>query len=85
MALRATPGRGARNVGPPARSGTPSACGRPSAEANRPPARLTQRQWASGQAYSPKASGDWYHKSDGRIRQMERYGSQWSIGVKGDY
>jgi hypothetical protein len=27
----------------------------------------------------------WYYKSDGRIRQMERYGSQWSVGVKGDY
>ncbi len=27
----------------------------------------------------------WYFKSDGRIRQTERYGSQWSIGVKGDY
>jgi hypothetical protein len=27
----------------------------------------------------------WYYKSNGRIRQMERYGSQWSAGLKGDY
>lgn len=27
----------------------------------------------------------WYFKSNGRIRQMERYGSQWSVGVKGEY
>lgn len=27
----------------------------------------------------------WFYKSDGRIRQIENYGSQWSIGVRGDY
>ena len=27
----------------------------------------------------------WYYKSDGRYRQMERYGSQWSAGLKGDF
>jgi iron complex outermembrane receptor protein len=27
----------------------------------------------------------WFFKSDGRIRQMERYGSQWSVGLRGDY
>ena len=27
----------------------------------------------------------WFYKADGRIRQTERYGSQWSIGIKGDY
>lgn len=26
----------------------------------------------------------WYYKYDGRYRQMERYGSQWSAGLKGD-
>jgi iron complex outermembrane receptor protein len=39
------------------------------------------------------ASGDraydsgktWFYKADGRIRQMERYGSQWSVGLKGDF
>ncbi|HWA28740.1 MAG TPA: TonB-dependent receptor [Lacunisphaera sp.] len=27
----------------------------------------------------------WYYRSDGRIRQVENYGSQWSFGVKGEY
>jgi len=27
----------------------------------------------------------WFYKSDGRIRQIENYGSQWSVGVKGDF
>jgi TonB-dependent receptor len=27
----------------------------------------------------------WYYQSDGRIRQIENYGSQWSFGVKGDF
>lgn len=27
----------------------------------------------------------WYYRSDGRIRQIENYGSQWSIGLKGDF
>lgn len=27
----------------------------------------------------------WYYKSDGRIRQMERYGGQWTVGVTGKY
>lgn len=27
----------------------------------------------------------WYFKSNGRIRQMERYGGQWTIGVSGKY
>jgi iron complex outermembrane recepter protein len=27
----------------------------------------------------------WYYKSDGRIRQMERYGAQWTIGLRGNY
>ncbi|HYC69632.1 MAG TPA: TonB-dependent receptor [Opitutaceae bacterium] len=27
----------------------------------------------------------WFYKSDGRIRQVENYGSQWSFGVKGDF
>lgn len=27
----------------------------------------------------------WYYKSDGRIRQMERYGGQWTVGVSGKY
>ncbi len=27
----------------------------------------------------------WYYKYDGRIRQVERYGSQWSVGVQGNY
>jgi iron complex outermembrane recepter protein len=27
----------------------------------------------------------WYFKSDGRIRQMERYGGQWTVGVSGKY
>ena len=27
----------------------------------------------------------WYHKADDRIRQMERYGAQWTVGVKGSY
>ena len=27
----------------------------------------------------------WYYRSDGRIRQIENYGSQWSFGLRGDY
>jgi iron complex outermembrane receptor protein len=27
----------------------------------------------------------WYYRSDGRIRQIENYGSQWSFGIKGEY
>lgn len=27
----------------------------------------------------------WFYKYDGRIRQVERYGSQWSVGVSGTY
>lgn len=27
----------------------------------------------------------WYYKSDGRIRQMERYGGQWTVGMTGKY
>jgi iron complex outermembrane recepter protein len=27
----------------------------------------------------------WFYKSDSRIRQMERYGGQWVVGVKGNY
>jgi hypothetical protein len=27
----------------------------------------------------------WYYKYDGRIRQEERYGAQWSAGIKGDF
>jgi iron complex outermembrane receptor protein len=27
----------------------------------------------------------WYYKSDGRIRQMERYGGQWTVGVSGKF
>ncbi len=27
----------------------------------------------------------WYYKYDGRTRQQENYGSQWSVGIKGDY
>ena len=27
----------------------------------------------------------WYYRSDGRIRQIENYGSQWSFGVKGEF
>ena len=27
----------------------------------------------------------WYYKADGRIRQIENYGSQWSVGIKGDF
>jgi iron complex outermembrane receptor protein len=27
----------------------------------------------------------WYYKYDGRIRQQENYGSQWSVGVKGEF
>jgi TonB-dependent receptor len=27
----------------------------------------------------------WFYKADGRIRQIEKYGSQWSVGVKGDF
>ncbi|MDO8544812.1 MAG: TonB-dependent receptor [Opitutaceae bacterium] len=27
----------------------------------------------------------WFYKADGRIRQMERYGGQWTLGVKGGY
>jgi iron complex outermembrane receptor protein len=27
----------------------------------------------------------WHYRSDGRIRQIENYGSQWSFGVKGEY
>lgn len=27
----------------------------------------------------------WYYKYDDRIRQIEEYGSQWSVGVKGDF
>lgn len=27
----------------------------------------------------------WFYKFDGRIRQVEKYGSQWSVGVRGDY
>jgi hypothetical protein len=27
----------------------------------------------------------WYYKSDGRIRQMERYGGQWNVGLTGKY
>jgi iron complex outermembrane receptor protein len=27
----------------------------------------------------------WYYKSDDRIRQIENYGSQWSVGVKADF
>jgi iron complex outermembrane receptor protein len=27
----------------------------------------------------------WFYKYDGRIRQIENYGSQWSVGVSGNY
>jgi iron complex outermembrane receptor protein len=27
----------------------------------------------------------WYFKSNGRIRQMERYGGQWTVGIRGNY
>jgi TonB-dependent receptor len=27
----------------------------------------------------------WYYKSDNRIRQIENYGSQWSVGMKADF
>ena len=27
----------------------------------------------------------WYYKADDRIRQMERYGGQWTVGVRGSY
>ncbi len=27
----------------------------------------------------------WYYKSDGRYRQMERYGGQWTVGVRGSF
>jgi hypothetical protein len=27
----------------------------------------------------------WYYRSDGRIRQIENYGSQWSFGLKGEF
>ena len=27
----------------------------------------------------------WYYKADDRIRQMERYGAQWTVGVRGSY
>ncbi|MES2694810.1 MAG: TonB-dependent receptor [Verrucomicrobiota bacterium] len=27
----------------------------------------------------------WFYKADGRIRQMERYGAQWTLGVKGAF
>ena len=27
----------------------------------------------------------WFYKSDGRIRQMERYGGQWTVGMTGKY
>ena len=27
----------------------------------------------------------WYYKGSGRVRQMEKFGAQWSIGVKGSY
>jgi outer membrane receptor protein involved in Fe transport len=27
----------------------------------------------------------WFYKYDGRIRQEERYGAQWSAGIKGDF
>ncbi|HEY8993135.1 MAG TPA: TonB-dependent receptor, partial [Lacunisphaera sp.] len=27
----------------------------------------------------------WYYRSDGRIRQVENYGSQWSFGLKGEF
>jgi hypothetical protein len=27
----------------------------------------------------------WYYRSDGRIRQIENYGSQWSMGIRGDF
>jgi outer membrane receptor protein involved in Fe transport len=27
----------------------------------------------------------WYYKADDRIRQMERYGAQWTVGIKGSY
>jgi TonB-dependent receptor len=27
----------------------------------------------------------WFYKADGRIRQMERYGAQWTLGVRGSY
>jgi iron complex outermembrane recepter protein len=27
----------------------------------------------------------WYYKYDGRIRQQERYGAQWSAGIKGEF
>jgi hypothetical protein len=27
----------------------------------------------------------WFYKSDGRVRQIENYGSQWSVGVKADF
>lgn len=27
----------------------------------------------------------WFYKYDGRIRQVEKYGSQWSVGVRGDF
>ena len=27
----------------------------------------------------------WYYQSDGRLRQVENYGAQWSFGIKGSY
>jgi iron complex outermembrane recepter protein len=27
----------------------------------------------------------WYYKYDGRFRQVEKYGSQWSFGIRGDF
>ena len=27
----------------------------------------------------------WYHQADERMRQMERYGAQWTRGVRGSY
>jgi TonB-dependent receptor len=27
----------------------------------------------------------WYYQSDGRLRQVENYGSQWSFGIKGNF
>ncbi len=27
----------------------------------------------------------WFYKSDGRVRQQERYGAQWSTGLKGEF
>lgn len=46
-----------------------------------------------GDRYSVFISGDraydsgkvWYYPSDGRMRQIENYGSQWSFGVRGDF